>query len=218
MKKSLNRRVVYILALALANGMALLQVGCLEEGPGSEHLSKGQIDSAATRFGPDEPGVKELADKVTWISVMKPPLAEKTPKVLDVLNGSQANLAPVQIWRQNGNAQQNWDIAPVGSFGSLTTYVFINQHSGKCLDMKNDGPVGDGTVVQQYDCLYNANQIWAAERVVTDSTDPTYKWVKLFNMQRVDLCLDVKDVNYSDGARLQVWTCSGHWNQRWNIF
>jgi glucosylceramidase len=28
-------------------------------------------------------------------------------------------------------------------------------------------------------------------------------------------CLDVRDANTSDGARLQIWTCTGAANQRW---
>jgi ricin-type beta-trefoil lectin protein len=31
-------------------------------------------------------------------------------------------------------------------------------------------------------------------------------------------CLDVTGVSYTDYATLQVWQCSGNWNQRWNIY
>ena len=30
-------------------------------------------------------------------------------------------------------------------------------------------------------------------------------------------CLDVKDNNTADGAKLQIWACTGASNQRWTV-
>jgi hypothetical protein len=30
-------------------------------------------------------------------------------------------------------------------------------------------------------------------------------------------CLDIRDNNLADGARLQLWSCTGAANQRWNM-
>ncbi|MET0495547.1 MAG: RICIN domain-containing protein, partial [Actinoplanes sp.] len=30
-------------------------------------------------------------------------------------------------------------------------------------------------------------------------------------------CLDVKDNNTANGAKLQLWTCTGAANQKWNV-
>lgn len=76
--------------------------------------------------------------------------------------------------------------------------------------MAIDGAVGDGTRVQQWDCSGATNQQWIA--------GGTSGWVTLRNRRNQNLCLDVSGANFADGAPLQVFTCNGQWQQRWNIF
>jgi hypothetical protein len=141
--------------------------------------------------------------------------------VLDVLNGSPDNGAPVQMWRQNGLPQQNWTISrlPKDETGQYM-YVLRNAKSGKCLDMATDGVIKDGTRVQQWSCPTDPNSVvinqrWYGAPVATSGAGAA--WIKLKSALRPDLCLDVTGYNDGNGARLQVFTCHGGWNQRFNV-
>ncbi|MFJ8582956.1 RICIN domain-containing protein [Micromonospora sp. NPDC093277] len=151
---------------------------------------------------------------VWYISVFKPTSGLPT-MVMDVTNGSSANMTPVQLWelRTSGNTlNQQWlvrskQIDASGNYG----YEIVNRGSGKCLDRRSDLGLGNGNAVQQYDCTGASNQIWWPAAVGTSN------WVMLKNGAD-RRCLDVRDVRYANGAPLQVWDCSGNWNQRWNIY
>jgi hypothetical protein len=152
----------------------------------------------------------------TWVSVLHPNHYPSN-MVLDVVGGSTANGARIQLWERNGNSQQYWTMVKndrVAYQGRLV-YRLVNQKSGKCLDMKSDGSVGNGTPVQQWDCNGRSNQSWVAWPV-TDSS--TKNWVMLRSLERPDLCLDAYDFRYSSGTPIQVWECFGAWNQRFNIY
>ena len=73
--------------------------------------------------------------------------------VLEVWNGSMNSGAPVQLWRQNGNQQQLWDIYELTEhYNCYNVYELHNNKSIKCPDMAIDGAVQDGTRVQQWTC------------------------------------------------------------------
>jgi len=63
----------------------------------------------------------------------------------------------------------------------------------------------DGGAVHLWDCL---------------STVATQKWTAsggaLINSAS-GKCLDVKDNNTANGAKLQIWTCTGAANQKWTV-
>ncbi|MBP1782110.1 RICIN domain-containing protein [Micromonospora chalcea] len=146
----------------------------------------------------------------TYISV----LPQNGPKmVLDVLNGNAANGTPVQLWRLNYNTQQYWTIHHVAYYNGFDVYEFHSNIADKCLDMATDGSVGNGTRVQTWSCSHASNQRWYAEPVQENAN-----WRPLHNMRNKELCLDVLNAQYSDGARLQVFTCNNKWNQRFNVY
>ncbi|WP_204055913.1 RICIN domain-containing protein [Microbispora corallina] len=133
--------------------------------------------------------------------------------MIDIKDGSQANGARAQLWLRNGNLQQAWAVLWDGTYYGYDYFHLINKNSFKCLDMAADGAIGDGTRVQQWDCNGGANQHWIAKPVVNGN-----KWVTLRSLQNPNLCLDLSNFNYSNGALLWVWTCTDDWNQRWNIY
>jgi hypothetical protein len=155
----------------------------------------------------------------TFISVLTPegnPPTAANRMVIDVLNGNTANGTPVQIWRRNAEPQQTWEIHPLNEYyNGYRKYKFYNMKGNGCLDMAIDGPVGNLTRVQQWGCANVSNQKWIAYPVGAGDTAP---WVELKSARNPNLCLDVKGVSYTDGARLQVYTCHGGWNQRFNIY
>ncbi|MEU8260221.1 RICIN domain-containing protein [Micromonospora sp. NPDC048999] len=138
--------------------------------------------------------------------------------VLDVKNGSAANMTPVQLWAHPSGAyplNQQWFLWGKwqdgnGNWGyEIRSKVSSNP---KCLDRRADLGLGNGNVVQIYDCNGLTNQAWWPVTVGTS------KWVLLKNGAD-GRCLDVRDASYGNGAPLQVWSCSsGNWNQRWNIY
>ncbi|MEZ0075158.1 RICIN domain-containing protein [Planotetraspora sp. GP83] len=164
----------------------------------------------ATVFAGPAPANATTYPITTWISVLGPN-GSIGPKVLDIKDKSTANGARAQLWQLNRTDNQLWTIERIGTYGNYYYYELKNKLSQKCLDMATDGPVGNGTRVQQWDCRHTANQRWIARPVQSGNN-----WVELVNIES-GRCLDVTDVNYADGALLQVWSCSGDWNQRWNI-
>jgi hypothetical protein len=65
------------------------------------------------------------------------------------------------------------------------------------------GATGNGAVVQLYTC----NGTGAQQFTLTAAGD-------LVNLA-ANRCVDIKDWNGADGARLQLWDCAGTANQKW---
>jgi glucosylceramidase len=82
-------------------------------------------------------------------------------KSWDVSGASTANGAKVQLWADNGGANQQW--RPVANGEGMRR--FVARHSGKCLDV-TDGSTANGVQLQQWDC--NANTAQAFRVVLMD--------------------------------------------------
>ncbi|WP_049559541.1 glycoside hydrolase family 27 protein [Nonomuraea sp. SBT364] len=115
-------------------------------------------------------------------------------RCLDVVEASQANGTPVNIWDCNGQANQQWTST---SAGELRVY------GSKCLDVNNNG-TANGTSVLIWDCNGQNNQKW---RFNTDGT---------ITAIGANKCLDVTENGTANGSRLNIWTCHAGANQRWN--
>ncbi|MBB2749333.1 UNVERIFIED_ORG: hypothetical protein FHR35_009246 [Microbispora rosea subsp. rosea] len=171
--------------------------------------------ASAVAFAPPAPANATTYPITTWVSIMTRPSGSGLgPVVLDVKDGSLDNGATVQLWLLAMNAQQYWTISQTGTQNGHPTYMLKNKKSGRCLDMKNDGAVGNGTRVQQWDCNGTANQIWYTVQV--DQGGSYKDWVWLVNLQS-NLCLDATGASNNNGTPLQVWQCTRVWNQRFNI-
>lgn len=126
-------------------------------------------------------------------------------RVVDVANWATYDGAPVHMWslRSTGNVlNQRWDFVARDS----SYFEFVNANApGKCLD-ENAGR--NGAVVYIYHCTHANNQQWRFENYSGSA------W-RLRN-RHDGRCLDIKDFNKANGAALQVWDCSGGWNQRFH--
>ncbi|WP_062345279.1 RICIN domain-containing protein [Herbidospora yilanensis] len=146
-----------------------------------------------------------------YVSVMRAPGAENR-LVIDLPVPFQGDGVRPELWPLTGGDTQYWAIVRTGTTSDFAgIYELRNYGSNRCLDMAVDGPIGNGTRVQQWRCSGGRNQRWVARPQVTG--DP---WVKLVNLQG-NLCLDAVGASYHAGTKLQVWQCSGNWNQRFNI-
>ena len=130
-------------------------------------------------------------------------------KVLDVSDRSTEDRGAVQLWtasngRDNGN--QQWRLHPRGD-----AFIIENVLSGKCLDESLDVPFANGNKVYQYAC---------------SNAKPNQRWTFVgkkggygaLRNEASGRCLDLAGFSYEDGAAVQVWDCSGAWNQSWNIW
>jgi hypothetical protein len=104
----------------------------------------------------------------------------------------------------NGSALQRWKVTESG-----TGYAWlVNQGSGLCMDLyaNSEAEVVNGTTVQVFYCSteYTTEQ-WARSR-----GSRLYHY-QVFNRVK-GLCLDVRNRSTSDGALLQVWSCSYYEN------
>jgi hypothetical protein len=158
------------------------------------------------------PAFAERVSYETFVSVL--PQAPGR-KVIDIRDKSINDRGEAQLWALNNEGQQRWIITSIGAFrhddGNIyTEYTLENVRSHRCLDKSMDRGNYDGAPVYQYGCSEMPNQVWYFKPVAGSD------WGMLASMED-DRCLDVKDVNYNNGSRLQVWKCSGNWNQRWNI-
>jgi hypothetical protein len=66
------------------------------------------------------------------------------------------------------------------------------------------GSTANGAAVQLYTC----NGTGAQQFVLSAAGD-------LVNV-RANKCVDIKDWNAADGAKLQIWDCAGSANQKWH--
>lgn len=124
---------------------------------------------------------------------------------LDVAGGSQANLANVQIYTDNGSNAQKWDINSLGN----GYYKLTAKCSGKVLDAFYDN-ISSGQNVIQYPWDGGSYQQWK----FTDAGDGYYYIVPRCNES---LCLDVYAANNSDGTNVQVYTANQSVAQKWKL-
>ncbi|WP_171110201.1 MULTISPECIES: ricin-type beta-trefoil lectin domain protein [Streptomyces] len=114
------------------------------------------------------------------------------PGCLDIPGGTQQNTTQVQIWNCTGATHQQWTRTATGQ---ITVFG-----GAKCLDALGNG-TANGTKVVIYDCNGQDNQKW------TFYSDGTVRGVES------GLCLDVNQST----SKVQLWSCWGGTNQKWQI-
>jgi hypothetical protein len=97
-------------------------------------------------------------------------------------------------------------------------YRLVNNHSGKCLDIK--GPRNsNATLVHQWNCKpRNAgdsaspanSQLW---RLTRNSSGQ----FQIINVYAANRCLDIPAFQALPNRRLQIWGCGGAWNQAFHV-
>ncbi|MGC4983034.1 ricin-type beta-trefoil lectin domain protein [Streptomyces sp. DT193] len=112
----------------------------------------------------------------------------------DVTDGTAGADTPIQIWDCTGAKWQRWSFYSDGTVRSL----------GLCMEVAS-ASVNDGAAIRLANCDADAGQ-----RFRLNSAGD------LVNI-RADKCVDVKDQEADNGARLQLWTCTGAQNQKWGL-
>jgi beta-glucanase (GH16 family) len=113
-------------------------------------------------------------------------------RCIDINGGVAADGTQLQIYDCNDTAAQKWTFEADGTVRAL----------GKCMDAAGAG-TADGTVVQIVGC--NGNR---AQQFVLSAAGDLVSVL-------ANKCVDVKEVNNANFAKLHLWTCNGAWNQKW---
>lgn len=124
---------------------------------------------------------------------------------LDVAGGSQANLANVQIYTDNGSNAQKWDIASLGN----GYYKLTAKCSGRVLDAYYNN-ISSGQNIIQYPWDGGNYQQWK----FMDAGNGYYYIIPRCNE---NLCLDVYSAYSSDGTNVQVYTANQSNAQKWKL-
>ena len=118
-----------------------------------------------------------------------------------------AGTAIVQQPCAPGSQAQNW--APVKTSGS--TYEFVNQSSGMCLDVR--GGAARGTPIQQWPCGNISNEHWSWPHSFPDAFWPLPSQVAGSS----GFCLDVPGASTQAGLAMQLYSCNGTPAQAWAV-
>lgn len=102
---------------------------------------------------------------------------------------------------------QHW--APLAVSG--TSYRFLNQASGLCLDVA--GSAASGTPVDQWPCNSISNERWSWPHGFPDGMWPVRSQVAGTSRY----CLDVPGASAQPGLGLQIYWCNGTPAQAWAI-
>ena len=106
-----------------------------------------------------------------------------------------------------GVQAQNW--APLTVSG--TSYRFLNQASGLCMDVA--GGAASGTPVDQWPCNSISNERWSWPHSFPDGLWPIRSQVAGSS----SYCLDVPGASTQAGLGVQIYTCNGTPAQAWGI-
>ncbi|MDC7122377.1 family 43 glycosylhydrolase [Cellulomonas fimi] len=124
-------------------------------------------------------------------------------QVVDVQQGSLADLAVVGQWPSTGVAWQQWRFVDAGSGNVRLQSV----HSGKCLDVSG-ASTADGAAVIQYTCHDRSNQVFTWR-----SSGDGYSQLVNLNSGK---CLNVVNGSTTAGAALEQRTCSSATSMQWS--
>lgn len=114
-------------------------------------------------------------------------------KCVDVKAAGTADGTPIQLYRCNGTAAQQWKLEADGTLRAL----------GKCLDVQY-GKTENGSLLGLNTCHGAGNQRW--EKLPGG----------LLRSVHSGRCLDALGWSTGDGSRLGIWDCTPHHtNQQW---
>ncbi|MCX4546254.1 RICIN domain-containing protein [Streptomyces sp. NBC_01565] len=124
---------------------------------------------------------------------------------LEVADWSTANGAAVRQWPCTGGANQKWRKYFMSDSSATGPYWYVNEHSGKCLEI-GGWAKNNGATANQWDCHYGTNQSWYG-------SDLIYQVYADYSSK----CLEIADWSQSAGARARLWSCHYGANQNYNF-
>ena len=161
-------------------------------------------------------------------------------RVFDVVGSNEDNGAQVCTWEWHGGDNQKWEF----SYVAPQYFMIVSDLNDKCLDVQG-GNVEPDTKVIMWEKHGGDNQLWYEDKygvVRTKVGDLALDFAKdpghgvrlgefkigltkqmwgysddtLVNFARPDICLDIKNSDDSDGAKVICWEYHGRDNQKWH--
>lgn len=123
-------------------------------------------------------------------------------KVIDIVNGINADGARIQQYDAWGGPMQQWILDPTAD-GSV---MLRNPLTNKVLDVTALSP-DDGAILQLWTAWSGPNQRWNAQQ----QSDGSYVFVNVNSGK----CLDLLGQRPDDGAAIGQWDCNGLTSQQW---
>ncbi len=129
---------------------------------------------------------------------------------IDVTSGTIANNTNIQLYTNNSNTQQKWDIHPFKVENGVVTYVFVSQLSAtprQCLWVSGNSSTAGANVIT-YQFHGNAGGYWILENMGS-----SYYRAKNIN----GLCLDLVNGTAANGTNIRAYTCNTANAQKWKF-
>jgi len=145
---------------------------------------------------------------VSWTVAMTPGTIQikgvQSGRCLQIMGGSSADLATVEVRTCQAGPKQIWELIPLGD----KKYSLKNQQSGKCLDVQF-GDIANGTPLVQYPCNGSGSEQW----VFTQGDNGTLGLANAFTGKFAD----VLNGSTGNGSAVGQYDGDGDPNQRWTV-
>jgi subtilisin family serine protease len=164
---------------------------------GQTHTLRVRFESSSTDLT-NSPKTLTCGTQTTYYEVV----ARHTGKCLDIFDGQTGNAARAIQWTCVGEANQHWQIIPLGN----DYFKFIARHSNKVLGVLS-GSLANGAAVVQLIDDGTAAQQW---RII--NTDNGYVRIMARHSNKA---LEVDGGVTFDGAKVQQWDYFGLTHQQW---
>ncbi|WP_245813674.1 RICIN domain-containing protein [Rhodococcus marinonascens] len=181
------------------------------DGPSGDTTSEGPIGLAITPDGSRAYVSNFVSGTVSVIAIdtqLDSPIYGLDGRVLDIVDDGTVSGTPVQMWDHTGAENQQWK--KIGN-------QIVNPHTQKCLDVveavNGSDPFPNGAPIQISDCGSQTSEQW---RMADEVTDGNPVGGAIINIPS-EKCLDVTDNVSANGTRLQLWDCTGAFNQQFNF-
>jgi hypothetical protein len=174
------------------------------------------VDSSSNNDG-NSVGDGNITGKVCVTTPPPPPVigpgqvstfSNHSVSCLDNTGGHLAAFNPLEIWRCNGNNNQQWKLVPIGNSGTYQMKLAANDHW--CVTAPN----GTGRVVLGVCAAAPRQTITPVHGAGACHCGVYYRFPTAFDGGRV---LDDAAFNTSNGAKVIVYPFNGQRNQAWSL-
>ncbi|WP_072691732.1 RICIN domain-containing protein [Rhodococcus marinonascens] len=199
-----------ISANVVEQGLSLVGIDINDTTPNEVAAAQSVLDKVGVDFNVQTALDSLVAAEEILATRLDSPVYGLNGRVLDIVDNGTANGTRVQMWDHTGAENQQWTMNSGGN-------QIVNPHTQKCLDVVEAVNSSDlfpnGVPIQISDCGRQTSEQWRMADEVTDGNPVGGAIINLPSGK----CLDVTDNVSANGTRLQLWDCTGGFNQQWNF-
>ncbi len=155
-------------------------------------------------------GLNKGAEPLAEITVADTPVFGLDDRVLGIADIPGSSTPHIQMKDfVSGTDSQQWVYT--------SAHEIRNPFNNECIDVVEDGfdsgGQRNGSQVVLSPCGGNPGQKWTLDSAVTEPGNPGGAIIN----QADGKCMDVTDNQSADGVQVQIWDCTGAFNQQWNF-